>query len=63
MWCTPRIFHPAKSNEKKLTQPIKESFLIVPLNTNNVIYRDSLTLRANRKKELTKVCCTLIFNF
>ena len=27
-----------------MTQPIEKSFLIDPLNTNNVIYRDLLTL-------------------
>ena len=45
----PALFHRAKSIEKNidkkliLTQSIEKSFLIDPLNTNNAIYRDSLT--------------------
>ena len=47
-----RFFHRVKSIEKntvlkkkkKLTQSIEKSFLIDPLNTNNAIYHDPLTL-------------------
>ena len=46
----PTLFHRAKSVEKNiekrliLTQSIEISFLIDPLNTNNAIHSDSLTL-------------------
>ena len=48
MWGNSTLFHWKKSIEKILkkilTQSIEKSFLIDPLNTNNAIYHDSLTL-------------------
>ena len=50
MWSNTTLFHWAKSIEKILrkinidTINLDKSFFIDPLNTNNAIYRDSLTL-------------------
>ena len=41
-----------KNTEKRqiLAQSIEKSFLVDPLNTNNAIYRDSLTLKVQSCK-------------